>query len=75
MRRARSAPGVDPGPFWVLWTTVFWKMPRSGFYDYFDRIQSVVVTVCYAPLLAWGPLLACVAVAYLRRRMAESPNA
>lgn len=48
---------------------MFWKMPRSGFYDYFDRIQSVVVTVCYAPLLA------CVAVAYLRRRMAESPNA
>jgi hypothetical protein len=52
----------------VLWGTVFWMMPGSDFYDYFTGPQGVIVTACYLPLLAWGPLLAVVAVAYLRRR-------
>ncbi|MFJ8668050.1 hypothetical protein [Streptomyces sp. NPDC093600] len=30
--------------------------------------QQVLLYVCYLPLLAWGPLLAAVAVAYHRRR-------
>ncbi|GHG53572.1 hypothetical protein [Streptomyces griseocarneus] len=29
---------------------------------------ATLMTVCYAPLLAWGPLLALVTVAYYRRR-------
>ncbi|WP_198422470.1 hypothetical protein [Streptomyces sp. QHH-9511] len=31
-------------------------------------VQEVLLYVCYLPLLAWGPLLAAVAVAYRRRR-------
>jgi hypothetical protein len=56
----------------VLWTTVFWKLPRGDFFDYFNGFQSVVVTACYTPLLAWGPLLAIVAIAYHRRRRIRS---
>ncbi len=52
----------------ALWTWVFWLLPRGDFYDYFNGVQSVIVTACYLPLLLWGPLLAVVAVAYLRRR-------
>ncbi|MBL1081176.1 hypothetical protein JK359_04155 [Streptomyces actinomycinicus] len=32
------------------------------------RAQSVLLVVCYTPLLAWAPLLAVSAVAYHRRR-------
>lgn len=31
-----------------------------------------IMAVCYAPLLAWGPLLAAVTVAYYRRRRRQS---
>ncbi|MBN6040550.1 hypothetical protein [Amycolatopsis sp. 195334CR] len=31
-------------------------------------LQQAVVTLCYAPLLAWGPLLAVVTIDYHRRR-------
>lgn len=54
----------------ALWTWAFWGMAGSDFYTYFDDPQGVIVTLCYLPLLAWGPLLAVVAVAYLRRRRA-----
>ncbi|MEU6867621.1 hypothetical protein ABZ924_31025 [Streptomyces sp. NPDC046876] len=30
-----------------------------------------LMTACYAPLLAWGPLLAVVTVAYYRRRRGQ----
>ncbi len=30
--------------------------------------EGAVVVVTYAPLLAWGPLLAALTVAYVRRR-------
>ncbi|SDT72084.1 hypothetical protein [Jiangella sp. DSM 45060] len=33
-----------------------------------DSIDGVVVFVCYAPLMLWGPLLFAVALAYWRRR-------
>ena len=56
----------------IRWTSTFWRMPSSEFYDYFDGFQAVLVTACYLPLLAWGPLLAVVAVAYLRRRRAAT---
>lgn len=59
----------------VLWAAVFWLLPRGDFYDYFDPIQSVIVTACYLPLLAWGPLLAVVAVAYLRRHRRHTTEA
>lgn len=42
----------------------------SGALDYFfpTVAQKAVLLVCYLPLLAWGPLLAVLAVAYFRRR-------
>ena len=52
----------------ALWAVVFWKIPRSDFFEFFNGVQSVVVMACYVPLLAWGPLLGALAVAYLRRR-------
>ncbi|MFD9359061.1 hypothetical protein [Streptomyces sp. NPDC060031] len=33
-----------------------------------------VMTACYVPLVAWGPLLAVVTVAYHRRRSAAAPG-
>jgi hypothetical protein len=53
----------------VLWASTFWNIPRHDFFSYFDDpFQKVLVTACYVPLLAWGPLLAIVAIAYHRRR-------
>ncbi|MFC4913312.1 hypothetical protein [Actinomadura gamaensis] len=37
--------------------------------------QLDLLYACYAPLLAWGPLLAIVTAAYYRRRRAESRSA
>ncbi|WP_020578123.1 hypothetical protein [Actinopolymorpha alba] len=34
-------------------------------------IQQGLLIACYVPLLAWGPMLAAVTVAYYRRRRAE----
>ena len=37
--------------------------------------QQRVVVACYAPLVAWGPLLGAVTVAYYRRRRSGAPGA
>ena len=56
----------------VLWAWVSWGVATTEFYDHFDAdVQRVLVTACYLPLLAWGPALAAVAIAYLRRRRAH----
>ena len=39
----------------------------------FDTWEGAVVVVTYAPLLAWGPLLAALTVAYVRRRRHRAP--
>lgn len=53
----------------VLWTCLFARVPFVGFFDRFDgAFDTVLVTACYLPLLAWGPLLAAVALDYRRRR-------
>jgi hypothetical protein len=58
----------------VLWLWVFWGMATTEFYDHFDSTaQRVLLTACYVPLLAWGPLLAAVAVAYRQRRRELPP--
>jgi len=55
-----------------LWTWSISNMWSHGFFGYFENdAQVVLVVVCYLPLLAWGPLLAVVAVAYLRRRTTD----
>jgi hypothetical protein len=38
----------------------------------FESWQGVVAVIAYAPLLAWGPLLGCLTVAYRRRRSSRS---
>jgi hypothetical protein len=49
-----------------VWT---WNGPENmGHPDAPDGIAYWVMTVCYAPLLLWGPLLAVVTIAYYRRR-------
>jgi hypothetical protein len=53
----------------VLWAITILQMPFVGFYDHFDgTFDTILVTTCYLPLLAWGPLLAAVALDYRRRR-------
>jgi hypothetical protein len=41
----------------------------------FTRLQKTVVTACYAPLLAWGPLLGAVTASYYRRRTRQRSGA
>ena len=61
----------------VTWITIssalLWETPaNNGDPDAPQGIARVVMAVCYAPLLAWGPLLGLVTVAYaLRRRRAQ----
>jgi hypothetical protein len=62
----------------VLWTFATVNMLRgtvSGGFDYLfpTVLQKVVLLVCYVPLLAWGPLLAVLTVAYFRRRTPARP--
>jgi hypothetical protein len=40
----------------------------DGFPIHFGSWEGVLGVVAYAPLVAWGPLLAAVTVAYYRRR-------
>jgi hypothetical protein len=52
-----------------LWTVSILRMPSSALFDDFENtFQKVLVSACYLPLLAWGPLLAVVALDYHRRR-------
>lgn len=57
----------------VTWAGAFgWNDAENmGAVDSPDGIHYWVMTACYAPLLAWGPLLAVVTVAYYRRRRQE----
>jgi hypothetical protein len=46
-----------------------WSDPENmGDPDAPQGLAGLVMTACYAPLLAWGPLLAAVTVAYVLRR-------
>jgi hypothetical protein len=48
---------------------VLWNGPENnGNPDAPQGFAGLVMTVCYAPMLLWGPLLAAVTVAYYRRR-------
>lgn len=73
-RRVRPMAAVVPAltgaaVLCVLWTVSIVRMPIIGFYDDFDgTFDTVLVTACYLPLLAWGPLLAAVTLDYHRRR-------
>jgi hypothetical protein len=43
-------------------------MPPGSFEPDPDHVYAIVMTLCYAPLLAWGPLLGAVTVQYYLRR-------
>jgi hypothetical protein len=53
----------------TLTGAVLWNGPENnGNPDAPQGLAGLVMTVCYAPMLVWGPLLAAVTVAYYRRR-------
>jgi len=53
----------------TTWGALIWNGPENmGHPNSPDGIAYWVMTVCYAPLLLWGPLLATVTAAYYRRR-------
>jgi hypothetical protein len=56
----------------LLWTLTFLNTTRGDFFSHFNPLQTVIVVACYLPLIAWGPLLAVVAIAYQRRRSRDS---
>jgi hypothetical protein len=57
----------------LLWATAFLNLDGI-FVEYgLDGMERIVVLVCYAPLLLWGPLLAAVTASYAKRT--ESPAA
>ncbi|WP_210747821.1 hypothetical protein [Actinomadura latina] len=68
----------------VLWTvsivnglvfreTIQGRPLPDGFPIHFGSWEGVLGVVAYAPLVAWGPLLGVVTVAYFRRRVRSSP--
>lgn len=57
----------------VIWTFAAVNLMGGTFGGNLDFLfptpaQKVLLAVCYTPLLAWGPLLAVLTVAYYRRR-------
>jgi hypothetical protein len=73
---AVAAAGL--GAVAVTWITVssafLWNTPaNNGDPGAPHGVAGLVMTVCYAPLLAWGPLLAVVTVAYAVRRRRGQP--
>ena len=57
----------------LLWATAFLNLDGI-FVEYgLDGMERIVVLVCYAPLLLWGPLLAAVTSSYAKQT--ESPTA
>jgi hypothetical protein len=61
---------------WVMLTSVLrWGIFTSSDPDVPHGLARLVMNVSYAPLLAWGPLLAVVTVAYVvRRRGGPAPT-
>lgn len=51
-----------------------WRPMRPENPLYLDGWESLLVYVCYAPLLVWGPLLGALTLAYWRRRSGSPPS-
>ncbi|NDU74317.1 hypothetical protein GWI34_16980 [Actinomadura sp. DSM 109109] len=87
-RRVPVAAAVVPGLAGAAALTVMWTLSvvnclvfqeniqgrplPEGFPIHFHDWQGVLGVVAYAPLVAWGPLLAVVTLAYWRRRTRAS---
>lgn len=82
-RRVPTLAAVVPASLGALAVTaitfagaVAWSDPGAmGDPDAPHGLAGAVMTACYAPLLAWGPLLAIVTVAYYFRRTRHSEPA
>ncbi|MET8179288.1 hypothetical protein [Streptomyces sp. NPDC005336] len=83
----RTAPAPTTGRLRTVWATAHAPVagvPRwariAAYIIPFTVLPSglwriaMVVYVCYAPLLLWGPLLAVVPVAYGQRRRRAAPT-
>jgi hypothetical protein len=51
----------------LMWTQAALNLTEPAT-EFPDGAKGVILVACYAPLLAWGPLLAVVTVAYAVRR-------
>ncbi len=72
-RRIRPLAAVVPAALGALASTgvvyyFFLSILFGGFPAGHTTPEEVILTVCYLPLLAWGPLLGSVTYAYYRRR-------
>ncbi|MEU5882171.1 hypothetical protein [Spirillospora sp. NPDC047279] len=52
----------------AIWTPLMFGMGGTADPDFPHGAKAVILYVCYLPLVAWGPLLAAVTVAYAIRR-------
>ncbi|WP_234440790.1 hypothetical protein [Streptomyces rimosus] len=72
-RRVPPLAAVVPATLGALASTgvvyyFFLSILIAGFPPGHTAVEEAVLTVCYVPLLAWGPLLGAVTYAYHRRR-------
>ncbi|MFI2486971.1 hypothetical protein ACH47X_08685 [Promicromonospora kroppenstedtii] len=70
---ATAAAALGSIALTVIWTFAAVNLMNGTFGGNLDFLfptlaQKVLLAVCYTPLLAWGPLLAVLTVAYYRRR-------
>lgn len=72
-RRVRPQAAVVPAAIGAVLLTLLWISVLSNFGAIAEEFgltgpAKAVVLACYAPLLAWGPLLGAVTASYRRRR-------
>jgi hypothetical protein len=70
-RRVPPMAAVVPAAAGAAALTAIWGYAFAGFVHHDPLgtpVQTAVLVACYAPLLAWGPLLGAVTFAYARRR-------
>lgn len=64
---AALAAGLGAVALTVLWTgSIVFARPTAAWYA-LPELGRTIITILYAPLLVWGPLLGVVTVAYVRR--------
>jgi hypothetical protein len=59
--------GVGAGALTLLWVSIMSNVEPIWVYYGLDGAERVLMTLCYAPLLLWGPLLGAVTLSYHRR--------
>ena len=72
-RRVRPLAAIIPASLgsialMLIWTRLVFGFSSSGDPEMPHGAKAVILAGCYLPLVAWGPLLAAVTVAYAVRR-------